>query len=184
MHKNKKVAGKYLTKTWKDGRLQITTKASSKQKLEETLEIEDEKIFDSQDSSLTSSVSVQTINISPNIKPKDHNEIAACNITEHQLFEKIISTLKAENTLLKAEIKETKKLYVEEYTKAIKPSTSLPSLAITSLKWSFGGGSVPYTEKRTPFRRTSRQSNSKDKEVEFGPSNAKEDPIEKFLRVA
>ena len=135
--------------------------------MEETLEIEDEKIFESQDSSLTSSVSVQTINISPNIKSKDHNEIAICNITEHQLFEKRISTLKAENTLLKAEKKETKKLYVEEYTKAIKQSTSLPSLTSTHLKGSFGGGSVPYTPKSTPFRRTSRQSNSKDKEVDL-----------------
>ena len=150
----------------------------------ETLEKEDEKIFESQHASLTSSVSVQTINISPNIKPRDHNEIAIYNKTEHQLLEKIISTLKAENTLLKSEIKETKKLYVEEYTKAIKPSTSLPSLTSNNLKGSFGGGSVPYTAKSTPFRRTSRQSNSKDKEVDFGPSNATEDSIEKFLRDA
>ena len=152
--------------------------------MEETLEKEDEKIFESQHSSLTSSVSVQTIFISPNIKSKDHNEIAICNITEHQLFEKRISTLKAENTLLKAEIKETKKLYVEEYTKAIKPSTSIPSLTSTHLKGSIGGGSVPYTPKSTPFRRTSRQSNSKDKEVDFGPSYATKDSIETVLRVA
>ena len=44
-HKNKNVAGKYFTKTWKDGRLQITSKASSKQKSGETLEKEDEKIL-------------------------------------------------------------------------------------------------------------------------------------------
>ena len=80
-YKNKNVAGKCLIKTWKDGRLLITSKASSKQKLGETLEKEDEKIFESQHSSLTSSVSVKTINISPNIKSNDHNEIAICNIT-------------------------------------------------------------------------------------------------------
>ena len=148
------------------------------------MEKEDEMIFESQDSSLTSSVSVQTINISPNIKSKDHNEIAICNITEHQLFEKRISTLKAENTLLKAEKKETKKLYVEAYSKAINPSTSLPSLTSTHLKGSFGGGSVPYTPKRTTFRRTSCQSNSKDNDVDFGPSYATKESIETVLTVA
>ena len=52
------------------------------------------------------------------------------------------------------------------------------------LNRSFGGGSVQYTPNRTPFRRTCRQINSKDKEVYFGPSNATEDSIEKFLRDA
>ena len=183
-YKNKNVAGKYLTKTWNDGRLQITTKASSKLKSGETLEKEDEKIFESQHSSLTSSVSVQTINISPNIKSKDHNEIALCNITEHQLFEKIISKLNAENALIKDDIKETKNPYVEEYSKAIQPSTSLRSLTSTNLNGSLGGENVPYTLKRTQFRRTSHQGNSKEKEVYFGSSYATEDSIEKFLRVA
>ena len=150
----------------------------------ETLEKEDEKIFESQHSSLTSSVSVQIIFISPSIKSKDHNEIPICNIAEHQLFEKIISTLNAENALLKDDIKETKNPYVEEYSKAIQPSTSLRSLTSTNLNGSLGGENVPYTLKRTPFRRTSHQSNSKDKEVDFGSSNATEDSIEKFLRVA
>ena len=40
---------------------------------------------------------------------------AICNITDPQLMEKKIKMLKAENKLLKIEVKKTKKLYIQEY---------------------------------------------------------------------
>ena len=129
-----------LTKTWKDGKLQITTSISStkasvqnsikntikKRQAENSTTEEDVEFIKEiprtippkiKTSSLTtSSISVKKINISPSCPNLNHKETAICNITDHQLMEKKIKMLKAENKLLKIEIHETKKLYIQEYS--------------------------------------------------------------------
>jgi len=206
-YKNKKkdnittTNGKSFTKTWKDGKLEITKATCSKKTSSKNCEKEEEIVFIKEVStestpttttstlSASSSISVRTINIAPNTKSRDHNEIAMCNITDHQMLEKRIRMLKAENTFLKVETNELKKLYVQEYTKAIKPSISSSSLGNKHLKKFSGGGSVQYTpqysQKKYPDSRVAIQNGTLPaEEMDFGPSIATENNIEKFLRDA